>query len=29
MVEFTADQQGVFEVETHETELELLQLAVR
>ena len=29
MVEFTADQQGVFEIETHETELELLQLAVR
>ncbi len=29
MVEFTADQQGVFEVETHDTELELLQLAVR
>ncbi len=28
-VELTADQQGVFEVETHETELELLQLAVR
>jgi plastocyanin len=28
-VEFTADQQGVFEVETHETELELLQLEVR
>jgi SHS2 domain-containing protein len=29
MVDFTADQQGVFEVETHETELELLQLEVR
>ena len=29
MLEFTADQQGVFEVETHETELELLQLEVR
>ena len=29
MVELTADQQGVFEVETHETELQLLQLAVR
>jgi heme/copper-type cytochrome/quinol oxidase subunit 2 len=28
-VELTADQQGVFEVETHETELELLQLEVR
>ena len=28
-VELTADQPGVFEVETHETELELLQLAVR
>ncbi len=28
-VELTADQQGVFEVETHETELQLLQLAVR
>jgi hypothetical protein len=28
-VEFVADQSGVFEVETHETELELLQLAVR
>ena len=29
MIELTADQQGVFEVETHETELELLQLEVR
>ncbi len=29
MVELTADQPGVFEVETHETELELLQLEVR
>ncbi len=28
-VELTADQQGVFEVETHETELQLLQLEVR
>ena len=28
-VELTADQPGVFEVETHETELELLQLEVR
>jgi plastocyanin len=28
-VELTADQQGIFEVETHETELELLQLEVR
>jgi plastocyanin len=28
-VELTADQPGVFEVETHESELELLQLAVR
>lgn len=28
-VEFVADQQGVFEVETHETELQLLQLEVR
>jgi hypothetical protein len=28
-VEFVADQPGVFEVETHETELALLQLAVR
>ena len=28
-VELTADQPGVFEVETHETELLLLQLAVR
>ncbi len=28
-VELTADQQGVFEVEAHETGLELLQLAVR
>ena len=28
-VKLTADQQGVFEVETHETELELLQLEVR
>ena len=28
-VELTADQPGVFEVETHETELELLQLAIR
>lgn len=28
-VEVTADQPGVFEVETHETELELLQLQVR
>ena len=28
-VELTADQPGVFEVESHETELELLQLAVR
>ena len=28
-VELTADQQGVFEVETHETELQLVQLAVR
>jgi hypothetical protein len=27
--ELTADQPGVFEVETHETELELLQLEVR
>jgi plastocyanin len=28
-VDLTADQPGVFEVETHESELELLQLAVR
>ena len=28
-VELTADQPGVFEVETHESELLLLQLAVR
>ncbi|HET9944345.1 MAG TPA: hypothetical protein VFR56_01740 [Actinomycetes bacterium] len=28
-VEFVADQSGIFEVETHETELELLQLEVR
>jgi heme/copper-type cytochrome/quinol oxidase subunit 2 len=28
-VDLTADQPGVFEVETHETELELLQLEVR
>lgn len=28
-LEFRADQDGVFEVETHETGLELLQLAVR
>jgi plastocyanin len=28
-VELTADQPGVFEVETHETELELLQLEIR
>jgi heme/copper-type cytochrome/quinol oxidase subunit 2 len=28
-VEFVADQQGVFEVETHETELQLMQLEVR
>ena len=28
-VEFPATQQGLFEVETHETELELLQLEVR
>jgi hypothetical protein len=28
-VDLLADQPGVFEVETHETELELLQLAVR
>lgn len=28
-VELTADQPGLFEVETHETELELLQLEVR
>jgi hypothetical protein len=29
VLKLTADQQGVFEVETHETELELLQLEVR
>jgi serine/threonine protein kinase HipA of HipAB toxin-antitoxin module len=29
MVELTADQPGVFEVETHESDLELLQLEVR
>lgn len=28
-VELTADQTGIFEVETHESELELLQLVVR
>jgi cobalamin biosynthesis protein CbiD len=28
-VEFVADQSGIFEVETHESELELLQLEVR
>lgn len=28
-VELVADQTGIFEVETHETELELLQLEVR
>ena len=28
-VEFAADQTGLFEVETHESELELLQLEVR
>jgi hypothetical protein len=28
-VEFAATQQGLFELETHETELELLQLEVR
>ena len=28
-VELIADEPGVFEVETHETELELLQLEVR
>ena len=28
-VEFTADQTGLFEVETHESELELVQLEVR
>jgi len=28
-VEFVADQSGVFEVETHDSELELLQLEVR
>ncbi len=28
-IEFTADQTGVFEVETHETGLQLLQLEVR
>jgi plastocyanin len=28
-VELTADQPGLFEVETHETELQLLQIAVR
>jgi hypothetical protein len=29
VLKLTADQQGVFEVETHETELELVQLEVR
>jgi len=28
-IEFTADQAGVFEIETHETELQLAQLEVR
>ena len=28
-VEFVADEAGIFEVETHDTELELLQLEVR
>jgi hypothetical protein len=28
-VDFTADQTGVFEIETHETELQLAQLEVR
>jgi hypothetical protein len=28
-VEFVADQSGIFEVETHESDLELLQLEVR
>ncbi len=28
-IELTADQQGVFEVETHESELLLVQLEVR
>ncbi len=28
-VDFTADQAGVFEIETHETELQLAQLEVR
>ena len=28
-IELTADEAGLFEVETHETELQLLQLEVR
>ena len=28
-VDFTADQTGVFEIETHESELQLAQLEVR